>query len=103
MSCGKSRPQPKPTAKSAWKPRFYLSDLLFDSEQELASAEVLREAVEAVEQDEKLLQNFNRSPDKLRALMHYRYAMHYGKLGDRPQHRHGWRKPCGTIPPISTR
>ena len=67
--------------------RFYLSDLLFDSEQELASAEVLREAVEAVEQDEKLLQNFNRSPDKLRALMHYRYAMHYGKLGDRPQHR----------------
>ena len=67
--------------------RIYLSDLLFDLEQELASAEILQEAVEAVEQDEKLLQNFNRSPDKLRALLHYRYAMHYGKLGDRQQQR----------------
>jgi tetratricopeptide (TPR) repeat protein len=67
--------------------RLYLSDLLFDLERLLESAEVMQAAVEAVDADMKLLQNFGHSPGELRARMHYRFAMHLASQGDHSQQR----------------
>ena len=67
--------------------RFYLSELLFDLQRELAAAEVLEETVAALDKDPKILQSFNRSPGAIRALMHYRFAMHYARTNDRERQR----------------
>jgi tetratricopeptide (TPR) repeat protein len=67
--------------------RLYLSDLLFDLERLLESAEVMQAAVEAVDADMKLLQNFGHSPGELRSRMHYRFAMHFAAQGDTQQQR----------------
>jgi tetratricopeptide (TPR) repeat protein len=72
---------------SGLEARFFLSDLLFDLGNELASAEVQQTAVKAIDSDPKVLQNFGRSPGAERARMHYRFAMHYARIGDREQHR----------------
>jgi tetratricopeptide (TPR) repeat protein len=77
----------KPGDEGGLEARFYLSDLLFDLQQELASAQVLQEAVDAIDKDSKILQNFNRTPGAVRGLMHYRYAMHCAKTGDRSGQR----------------
>ena len=75
------------TKESGLEARLYLSDLLFDLAQELAAAEVLQETVEALNNDDRVLQEFNRPIGVVRSLMHYRYAMHLAKTGDRENQR----------------
>ena len=75
------------TEESGLEARLYLSDLLFDLAQELAAAEVLHETVEALNKDDRVLQEFNRPIGVVRSLMHYRYAMHLAKTGDRVNQR----------------
>ncbi|MFV1967570.1 MAG: hypothetical protein ACC628_19245 [Pirellulaceae bacterium] len=71
--------------ESGLEARLYLSDLFFDLEKNLESAEMIQAAVEAVDADPKLLQTFGHSPGELRARMHYRFAMHFARTGDKKQ------------------
>lgn len=75
------------TEETGLEARLLLSDLLFDLEQELAAAEVLRETVDALSKDDRVLQAFNRPLSVVRSLMHYRYAVHLARTGDRSHQR----------------
>ncbi len=72
----------QPEDETSIEAMFFLSDLLFDLQKEQAAALVLQDAVEAIDKNTKLLQNFNRSLGAVRSLMHYRFAEHCAKNGD---------------------
>jgi len=77
----------EPEDESGFEARLYLSDLLFDLENDQESAEIMKAVVDAVDSDPKVLQNSVYSPDELRARMHYRFAMYFARIGDRQQQR----------------
>jgi tetratricopeptide (TPR) repeat protein len=67
--------------------RFLLSEMLHDMGEELPAAETLQKAVEAMDADTNIMQiveqRFLRQAGSVRSRMHFFYALHHAKSGDR--------------------
>lgn len=72
----------QPEDETSMEAMFFLSDLLFDLKKEQEAALVLQDAVDAIDKNSKILQNFSRSVGAVRSLMHFRFAEHCAKTGD---------------------
>lgn len=74
--------EPSPNNGLHMEARFFLSDMLFDLERPLDAADVLQGAIDAIDENLKLIQPTLRAVSDVRALLYYYYAIHYGEVGD---------------------
>ena len=77
----------RPQDEAGLEARLLLANMLFDLGRELASAEILQATVEALDRDKAAAASLGVTADRVRAWMHYRFAMHYGRQGDRQRQR----------------
>ena len=69
--------------------RFFLSDMLFDTQRELDAAQVLSVAAETIERDPKVVSHlpFPRHAHEVRGASYYYYAVHHARRGEHSAER----------------